>query len=101
MTTFTYRGITAGGGQVSAEISASDARAAARQLRSQGITVQNIVPKRAAGGGRFALSAIPVLGTLPGGVRGKDIAVFCRQFATMITASPPPVQLPATPGQPA
>lgn len=89
MPTFTYRGVTAGGGQVRAEITAPDERAAARQLRSQGIVVQNIAVKRAAAGGRFD---IPLLGGLLGGVRGKDLAVFSRQFATMIAAGLPLVQ---------
>ncbi len=54
MPNFTYRGVTAGGGQVRAEITAPDERAAARQLRSQGIVVQNIAVKRG-GGTKFSL----------------------------------------------
>lgn len=93
MPTFTYRGIMAGGDQVRAEITAADERAAARQLRSQGITVQALAPKKgAAPGGPFELSSIPMLGTFLGGVRGKDISVFSRQFATMIAAGLPLVQ---------
>src|SRR6058998_3855765 len=92
MPTFTYRGITAAGGQVRAEINAPDERAAARQLRSQGITVQNLVPKRAAAVVSFSLGSIPLIGALLGGVRGKDVAVFSRQFATMIAAGLPLVQ---------
>jgi type IV pilus assembly protein PilC len=92
MPTFTYRGVTAGGGQVRAEITAPDERAAARQLRSQGIVVQTLAVKRAAGGGQVDLAQIPVLGHLLGRVRGKDVAVFSRQFATMIAAGLPLVQ---------
>src|SRR5215831_20292583 len=91
MPNFTYRGVTAGGGQVRAEITAPDERAAARQLRSQGIVVQNIAVKRGATGG-FSLGEIPVLSGLMGGVRGKDLSVFSRQFATMIAAGLPLVQ---------
>jgi type IV pilus assembly protein PilC len=91
MPTFTYRGITARGGQVTAEITATDERTAARQLRAQGITVQSLVAKRAAGAG-FDLASIPVLGTLLGGVRVKDVSTFTRQFATMISAGLPLVQ---------
>ena len=58
MPNFTYRGVTAGGGQVRAEITAPDERAAARQLRSQGIVVQNIAVKRGAGG-KVAFSDLP------------------------------------------
>jgi type IV pilus assembly protein PilC len=91
MPNFTYRGVTAGGGQVRAEISAPDERAAARQLRSQGIVVQNIAVKRGTGG-KIDIGELPGLGTLLGGVRGKDISVFSRQFATMIAAGLPLVQ---------
>ena len=93
MPTFMYTGIRAGGGQVRAEITAADERAAARQLRSQGITVQNLAAKRgAAAGERFELASLPVLRTFLGGVRGKDVSVFSRQFATMIAAGLPLVQ---------
>ena len=91
MPNFTYRGVTSGGGQVRAEITAPDERAAARQLRSQGIVVQNIAVKRAAGT-KIELGDLPGLSTLLGGVRGKDISVFSRQFATMIAAGLPLVQ---------
>ncbi len=92
MPTFTYKGITAGGGQVTAEINAPDERSAARQLRAQGITVQSIAAKRAAAGRGFELASLPLIGTLFGGIRTKDISVFTRQFATMISAGLPLVQ---------
>jgi type IV pilus assembly protein PilC len=91
MPNFTYRGVTSGGGQVRAEITAPDERSAARQLRSQGIVVQNIAVKRGIGG-KIELGDLPGLNTLLGGVRGKDISVFSRQFATMIAAGLPLVQ---------
>jgi type IV pilus assembly protein PilC len=91
MPNYMYRGVTAGGGQVRAEITAPDERAAARQLRSQGIVVQNIAVKRAAGG-RLSFSDLPGIKSLFGGVRGKDVSVFSRQFATMIAAGLPLVQ---------
>ncbi|HEV8310572.1 MAG TPA: type II secretion system F family protein [Methylomirabilota bacterium] len=91
MPTFTYKGVNAGGGAVNAEITAADERTAARQLRSQGITVQSIAAKRAAAAG-IDLSSIPVLGSFFGGVRSKDVSVFTRQFATMISAGLPLVQ---------
>src|SRR4029453_9727247 len=91
MPNFTYRGVTAAGGQVRAEITAPDERAAARQLRSQGIVVQNIAVTRG-GGTSLSLGDVPGLNGLLGGVRGKDISVFSRQFATMIAAGLPLVQ---------
>src|SRR5581483_5409892 len=90
MPTFTYRGVSAAGGQVRAEITATDERAAARQLRSQGIVVQNLAVKRGASSIDFA--QMPGLRMLFGGVRRKDVAVFSRQFATMIAAGLPLVQ---------
>jgi type IV pilus assembly protein PilC len=92
MPTFTYRGVNAAGGQIRAEITAADERTAARQLRSQGIVVQNLAVKRGAVGEGFSLSQLPIIGNLLGGVRGKDVAVFSRQFATMIAAGLPLVQ---------
>ena len=74
-----------------AEITAPDERSAARQLRSQGIVVQNIAVKRGVGS-KIELGDLPGLSTLLGGVRGKDISVFSRQFATMIAAGLPLVQ---------
>jgi type IV pilus assembly protein PilC len=92
MPTFTYRGITTGGGQVRSEITAPDERTAARQLRSQGITVQNLAVKRGGGVPRIDAATVPFLSRFFGGVRSKDISVFCRQFATMIAAGLPLVQ---------
>lgn len=83
MATFVYKGVTAAGGQVRGEIQAQDARAAARQLRQQRITVTTVAPKTAA-----AQFTIPFLG----GVSTKEISVFTRQFSTMIGAGLPLVQ---------
>ena len=91
MPTFTYKGVKTDGGAVAAEITAADERAAARQLRSQGITVQALAAKRAIGGG-FDLASLPVIGTFLGGVRSRDVSVFTRQFGTMISAGLPLVQ---------
>jgi type IV pilus assembly protein PilC len=88
MPTFSYKGVRSDGGTVTAEITAPDERTAARQLRSQGITVQSLATKRA-GGGTFE---VPFVGNLFGGVRSKDISTFTRQFATMISAGLPLVQ---------
>jgi type IV pilus assembly protein PilC len=91
MPTFTYTGHKSDGGAVAAEITAADERAAARQLRSQGITVQSLAAKRAAAGS-FDLANLPVIGSFLGGVRSRDVSVFTRQFATMISAGLPLVQ---------
>jgi type IV pilus assembly protein PilC len=91
MPTFTYKGLKSDGGAVAADITAADERAAARQLRSQGITVQSLAAKRAAGGA-LDLANLPVIGSFLGGVRSRDVSVFTRQFATMISAGLPLVQ---------
>lgn len=83
MATFVYRGVKAAGGQVRGEVQAPDARAAARQLRLQRITVTNLAPKAAA-----QPFTLPFLG----GVSTKDISLFTRQFSTMIAAGLPLVQ---------
>jgi type IV pilus assembly protein PilC len=88
MPTFTYKGLKADGGTVTADITAADERTAARQLRTQGITVQSLASKKAAG----LNIEIPFLSSLFGGVRVKDLSVFTRQFATMISAGLPLVQ---------
>src|SRR5712691_4832663 len=88
MPTFAYKGVKTDGGTVTAEITAADERTAARQLRSQGIVVQSLAAKKAAGGD----IQIPFLSALFGGVRSKDVSVFTRQFATMISAGLPLVQ---------
>jgi type IV pilus assembly protein PilC len=91
MPTFTYKGLRTDGATVAAEITAADERAAARQLRSQGITIQSLSAK-GKGAASFDLSSLPVIGGLMGGVRSKDVSVFTRQFGTMISAGLPLVQ---------
>jgi type IV pilus assembly protein PilC len=91
MPTFTYKGLKSDGSEVAAEITAADERAANRQLRSQGITVQRLAAKRAVAGA-LDLANLPVIGSFLGGVRSRDVSVFTRQFATMISAGLPLVQ---------
>jgi len=84
MPMFVYRGVAAGGAQVRGELEAQDPRGAARQLRDRQIRVINVSPKREAG--------LKVGFRLGGRVKGKHIAVFSRQFSTMISAGLPLVQ---------
>jgi len=53
--------------------------------------VQTLAVKRAPAVG-FSLAQLPLLSSFLGGVRSKDVAVFSRQFATMIAAGLPLVQ---------
>ena len=86
MPTFLYRGVAAGGAQVTGELEAPDPRGAARQLRDRQIRPITVTPKRASPT-RAALSL-----SLGGGVKGKHVTVFSRQFSTMISAGLPLVQ---------
>ena len=91
MPNFTYRGVTAAGGQVRAEITAPDER---RRPASSGRRGSSSRTSRssAVGGTSLSLGDVPGLNGLLGGGRGKDISVFSRQFATMIAAGLPLVQ---------
>jgi type IV pilus assembly protein PilC len=88
MTTFAYRG-RAGGGAVAGEIEAENRLGAVALLRGQGIVataVQERTPK-AAGGGLFSFAK-----KLGGKVKDKDLAIYTRQFSTMIDAGLPITQ---------
>jgi type IV pilus assembly protein PilC len=84
MTVFAYKG-RAGAGAVAGEIDAPDRSAAVQQLRTRGVVTTSIAPRRE-GGARFSLSL--------GGrkVKDKDLAIYTRQFATMINAGLPVAQ---------
>ena len=86
MPMFVYRGVAAGGAQVTGELEAQDPRGAARQLRDRQIRVITVAPKREA-----ALKVKARFG-FGRGVKGKHITVFSRQFSTMISAGLPLVQ---------
>lgn len=89
MATFTYVARDAMGKEIKATAEAEDEKVLVRQLREQGIWVRNVrktkSPAKAAGAApqtKRVGGGIPLLGR----VKGNDLAVFCRQFATMINA---------------
>ena len=86
MATFAYRG-RAGGGSVAGEIEADNRLGAVALLRGKGIIATAVEEKKAkaAGGGLFSKK-------LGGKVKDKDLAIYTRQFSTMIDAGLPIAQ---------
>lgn len=84
MPMFAYVGRTRGGQTISGEMEAPNREAVAAQLRKQQILATSVRQKA-----KEIEIRIPGFGT---GVKDKDIAVFTRQFATMIDAGLPLVQ---------
>jgi len=83
MPVFAYQGRT-GQGSTAGEIEAPDRSAAVSQLRQKQILVTSIKEKPAA-----KVAAAPKVG---GKVKDRDMAIFTRQFSTMIDAGLPLVQ---------
>lgn len=86
MPTFKYRARTREGQMLAATVEAEDARAAARMIREKGLFVAEITEP-----GRGLRTEIKI-GNIQFPPTLKDLAVFCRQLATMIGAGLPLVQ---------
>jgi type IV pilus assembly protein PilC len=84
MATFTYVGKTRQGAVKKGDLTAKTREEAAEQLRRQNVIVSSLLEKAPEG----ILQRL----SLGGGVGDKEIAVFTRQFATMINAGLPLVQ---------
>src|SRR5499427_3626298 len=84
MATFVWKGRTLGGEMQAGELDASKQEEAIELLRKRKILVTSLKPK--SGG-----LQLPKFGGGPG-VGTKDLAIFTRQFATMISAGLPLVQ---------
>src|SRR4051812_30575026 len=83
MTTFAYRG-RASGGAVTGEIDADNRLGAVAMLRGKGIIATAVEEKKAkVGGSLFGGNKIG------GKVKDKDLAIYTRQFSTMIDAGLP------------
>ncbi len=84
MTTFSYRGRDGNGKLVSGRLEADSMQAAVDSLRSRGYFITDVKPQI----GRFNAQGLKI--SLPQkGVSSKDLAVFCRQFSTMMDAGLP------------
>src|SRR2546421_4053152 len=79
MPVFTYRG-RSGAGVVAGEIEADDRVTANAQLRAKGV-VATFVRERQA-----KAAAVKKIG---GSVQDKDLALYTRQFSTIVDARPP------------
>jgi type IV pilus assembly protein PilC len=86
MATFAWTGKTRQGTLQKGEIVAKDQNEAITFLRRQNILVTSVQKKS-----RAAAMELKIPG-LGGGVKGKDLVIFTRQFATMIDAGLPLVQ---------
>src|SRR2546427_2599354 len=87
MTVYAYRGRT-GAGAVAGELEATDRMAAVAQLRSRGVVATAVHEKKAKTGG-FTFSFAKTFG---GRVSDKDMAIYTRQFSTMVDAGLPIAQ---------
>jgi len=89
MAVFAYRG-RSGTGAVTGEIEAADRVAAVAALRSRGVVATAVEERkpRAAGG----LGSLSLKGKVGGKVKDKDMAIYTRQFSTMIDAGLPIAQ---------
>src|SRR3989475_6199205 len=87
MTVYAYRGRT-GAGAVAGELEAADRMAAVAQLRSRGVVATAVQEKKAKTGG-FTFSFAKQFG---GRVSDKDLAIYTRQFSTMVDAGLPIAQ---------
>ena len=83
MAVFAYRG-RSGGSAIAGEIEADSRPAAVAALRSRGVVATAVEEKK----GRAASGGV-VLG---GKVKSKDLAIYTRQFSTMIDAGLPIAQ---------
>lgn len=83
MTTYQWRGRTAGGENVSGELAVANRGELLSQLRKKKIVVTSVKQKP---------KELSIKNPFTGGIGTKDLAIFTRQFATMINAGLPLVQ---------
>src|SRR3989442_9401196 len=82
MPVFAYRG-RSGAGIVAGEIEANDRPAAVAQLRTKGVIALSVQERQA------RAAAVKKVG---GSVKDKDLAIYTRQFSTMVDAGLPIAQ---------
>jgi type IV pilus assembly protein PilC len=88
MTVFAYKGRQRGGALVTGEIEAGDRPAAVLALRGRGVVATAVRERK----GVVAPVAAPAAQKVGGRVSGKDLAVYTRQFSTMVDAGLPIAQ---------
>jgi type IV pilus assembly protein PilC len=87
MAVFAYRG-RSGAGAVTGEIEASDRVTAVAALRSRGVVATAVEERRA----KAAASGLSFMDRFAAKVKDKDMAIYTRQFSTMIDAGLPIAQ---------
>src|SRR5213080_1307680 len=85
MALFAYKG-RAGGGAVTGEIEADSRPAAVTALRAKGVIATSVQEKAV----KAAAAAAPK--KFGGSVKDKDLAIYTRQFSTMVDAGLPIAQ---------
>ncbi|MHC4914178.1 MAG: type II secretion system F family protein [Planctomycetota bacterium] len=95
MPTYTFEGIDAQGREVRSEVDAGTEQEALTRIRSMGVRPVRVSAKSGGRGGAAAPASAKkrggVLGSI-GGVSGKAVTQFTRQFATLIDAGLPIVR---------
>ena len=76
MTTFAYKGLDARGSQTTGQIESESKSAAAQALRNKGLTVLDLNEVKQ------GIGSIQIGGR----IKAKDLTVFSRQFATMVSS---------------
>src|SRR5213593_4250273 len=87
MAVFAYRG-RAGGGAVTGEIEADSRPAAVTALRAKGVIATSVQEKAV----KAAATGAAAPKKFGGKVRDKDLAIYTRQFSTMVDAGLPIAQ---------
>jgi type IV pilus assembly protein PilC len=87
MSVFTYRG-RQGGAVITGEIEAGDRPAAVLALRAKGVVATSIQERK----GAQTVAAPSPAQKVGGKVKGKDLAIYTRQFSTMVDAGLPIAQ---------
>jgi type IV pilus assembly protein PilC len=90
MAVFAYRGRSTAGA-VSGELEADDRLSAVAQLRAKGVVATSIEERKPKAGAAPPSSAAPGKG-VRGKVKDKDLAIYTRQFSTMVDAGLPIAQ---------
>jgi type IV pilus assembly protein PilC len=92
MPTYTFEGIDAQGREVRSEVEAGNEQEALTRIRSMGVRPVKVAPKGGRGGVARAGGKKKGGGIHIGGISGKSITQFTRQFATLIDAGLPIVR---------
>ncbi len=86
MTNYRYAAKNSSGAVVTGQMSGDDSREVASRLREKNLTVLDVKAGREGGGGKKGAGRLSLLGAR---VRKKDLVLFTRQLATMISAGIP------------